>query len=277
MIYIFYHANCFDGFTSAYVAYLKFGSGAQYIPVAHGEPYPNISYTKEDEVYILDFAFDRQELLRIKEKVRFLQVIDHHKTAAEKLSDLTFCHFDMNYSGALLTWNYFFPDDTPPLLIKYISDRDLWQFVLPFSKEISAYIAAFPKTFESWGNVRYNIENHNSNCVSQGELLLQQHQLTVEELVKYGVRYKWYKTTIKKYLFFPTKVLLPTLNVPKQYGSDCCDYLIKQGHDMAVYWLEENNKLHFGIRAKKGFDSTLVSSAYGGGGHAVASGWQVNK
>jgi len=45
MIYVFYHANCFDGFTSAYVAYLKFGSGTKYIPCAHGEPYPNISYT----------------------------------------------------------------------------------------------------------------------------------------------------------------------------------------------------------------------------------------
>ena len=37
--------------------------------------------------------------------------------------------FDMGHSGAMLTWEHFFPDQEPPPLLLH-RDRDLWRFAL---------------------------------------------------------------------------------------------------------------------------------------------------
>src|SRR6185436_20001219 len=71
------------------------------------------------------------------------------------LVGLPFCVFDMDRSGAGLTWDHLAAaGDSPsqrPRLVDIIEDRDLWRF--RFGDEtrfVSAYIGTLPMTFETW-------------------------------------------------------------------------------------------------------------------------------
>lgn len=44
---------------------------------------------------------------------------------------------NMRFSGAVLAWNHFHLDLPLPQMIRYIQDRDLWTWLLPWSQEIS--------------------------------------------------------------------------------------------------------------------------------------------
>jgi len=269
MIYILYHDNCFDGFTAAWSAWLKYGNGAKYVPCNFGNKL-DIEFNKEDDVYVVDFSFPRDFLLELKDKVRNLVVIDHHKTAEEELKGLDFCIFDMNKSGALLTFEYFFPKDTVPKFVQYVSDRDLWNFKLPHAKEIHAYIASYPMTFENWNGLRLYIDVHFVKCVDIGESLLRHHHVVVDSLCKYGVRFDKFKISENE------SIELPVINVPKQYGSDVCVKLYETYNTpAAVYFVFEADKVSYGIRSRKDFDCSVIAKCYGGGGHKNASGWTL--
>jgi len=272
MTYIIYHGNCFDGFTAAWVAKIHFKDAA-FIGWGTGQrnqfPLEDWQLTKDTEIYILDFSFPREIIDRVKDKVGKIVIIDHHKTARDELADYPFAVFDMTKSGALLTWKYFDHDEPVPLLVQYISDRDLWKFELPYSKEISAYIAAHKRTFDNWDIISARLEDKDEcfDIITQGKILLQNHEIIVESLCKHGVFEDNYCDG--KYKF-------PTLNVPKQYGSDCCDYILKTTDAKAcVYFLVEGTSIHYGIRSKPDFDCSEVAKFYGGGGHAQASGWAI--
>lgn len=269
MIYVLYHDNCFDGHTAAWAAWLKFGAGAKYIGCAHGSPPPAIEYTKDDLVFIVDFSFKKEILLEIKSKVRELTVIDHHKTAEEDLRGLDFCVFDMTKSGALLTFEYFFPNDEVPKLVQYISDRDLWKFALPKSKEVHAFIASFKMDFMMWNALRLQLDINFVNAVSTGEALLRAHDIVVDMLCKHNVQFD-------KFKMGDETITLPVINAPKQYGSDACVKLYETHNTpAAVYWITESDKIVYGIRSRPDFDCSVIAKSYAGGGHRNAAGWQL--
>ena len=95
---VWYHANCADGFGAAWSAWKILGDRAEYHPVRHGDPMPG--YSPETRLAIVDFAYPREQLLDLKEKVEALIVLDHHRSAAEDLKGLDFAHFEMCKSGA---------------------------------------------------------------------------------------------------------------------------------------------------------------------------------
>lgn len=165
---IIYHANCMDGAAAALAAWLKFGEEAEYRPANYGEPAPTNDEVRGRDVYVLDFSYPRVELVRMRaviedcrferinhegpcEKANRLWVLDHHKTAQTDLDNLPFCVFDMRKSGAVMAWEYFHcsgladpPQDEGrvPELFRYVQDRDLWRWELPYSRAISAALTA---------------------------------------------------------------------------------------------------------------------------------------
>lgn len=172
---IIYHANCADGAGAALAAWLKFGDEAEYLPALHHDDVPVDKMRGGRDVYVLDFAYSkgdvRQNTISMIENTtnsrlnesrpdspyagKFV-LLDHHKAALEQIGDLPFCVFDMKKSGAVMAWEYFHCsglassyDNTSeesqrriPELFRYILDRDLWQWKLPHSREISAALAA---------------------------------------------------------------------------------------------------------------------------------------
>ncbi len=67
-----------------------------------------------------------------------LTVLDHHKTAAADLAGLDYAVFDMERSGAGITWDYFHPKQARPIFVTHIEDRDLWKFDNSLTKFVCA-------------------------------------------------------------------------------------------------------------------------------------------
>ena len=57
---VIYHASCPDGFGAAWAAHRVLGERAQYLPMNHGDPIPQMD--DDARVYILDFSFDRERM-----------------------------------------------------------------------------------------------------------------------------------------------------------------------------------------------------------------------
>ena len=147
-IYTLYHNNCPDGFGSALAAYLKFGDKSEYIGVKHQQDPPEME--PGSEVYILDFSYPRQVMEALLEHHVKVITLDHHKTAQEALLGLRGALFDMNRSGAMISWEYFHPERSIPDLFRYIQDRDLWQWKLEGTGEIAAGLQLLPQEFALW-------------------------------------------------------------------------------------------------------------------------------
>ena len=158
--YVLYHGNCPDGCGAALAAFMKLGGASnlggqlcpvEYIPVSYGKPPPAIE--QGSFVYIVDFSYPRPVLERLGCEVCYqLVVLDHHATAQAELEGLPGCHFDMTKSGAVLAWEYFHPETPVPLFMLYLQDRDLWQFKLAQSREVSSAIGRHPMDFRLWAD-----------------------------------------------------------------------------------------------------------------------------
>ena len=88
---VIYHADCTDGFGSAYSAWKLLGNRAEYYACKHGSEPPNV---KDKNVVILDFSFNNATTKQMISEANELLVIDHHKSAVVELHDISNTIFD---------------------------------------------------------------------------------------------------------------------------------------------------------------------------------------
>lgn len=284
-IYVLYHSSCWDGFGAAWSAWKRLGDKATYIPVSYGAPLPELSGC--DQLYILDFSYPKETLFVLLEKYSHVTLLDHHKSAQADLEGIgdppqsthidnpspgLWVQFDMNESGASLAWEYFYKPDIPgqrwvPEIIKYVKDRDLWQFQMPSSKEISAWLHSFPLDFEGWNWLNYcltdDAEYHSS--VAEGKAILRSQQQQIETMCRHV---QW--VTLAGHS-------VPCVNATVLF-SECGDYLCNKfpAAPFAAYYLDRNDgRQQWGLRSRNGFDVSMVAKHYGGGGHPAAAGFTI--
>ena len=210
-IVVLYHANCLDGFGAAYAAWKALGDTAEYIPVQYGNPtpLPDADLIFGKIVYVLDFSYKADQIVRLERLVRGLIIIDHHSGALLELqnaldaldkidedSDPTMpahCysyHYGIDKCGAVLTWEYFNPISPGypllakpvPKLLLHIQDGDLgWVWntpdkCFPGSKEIRAALsskAIFSREFEEWDRIITEwADYYYAELVHTGQILL---------------------------------------------------------------------------------------------------------
>ena len=154
---VIYHGrNCPDGFAAALAAWRFYRGQAEFLALDHGQ------ITSVDElpalagraVYILDFSFGPELLQAVEARAAQLVLLDHHKSAAEKLSGFAcrcgVLHFDMSKSGARLAWEFFHPEGEVPALVRYIEDRDIWAWQYPESGAFLSALDMEEKDFARW-------------------------------------------------------------------------------------------------------------------------------
>lgn len=157
--YVLHHCDS-DGRFAAYCAWRKLvheipkeqrTEEVLFYDVQYKQPIPiDIdSLTKDDKVYVVDFSYDRQTLDRIYEKVGFLKVLDHHATAEEQLKDAPYAFFDKTKSGALLAWEYFYPNSSPPLACLLVNDFDMWAWKYPDTGAFESWLH-FDRVKQNW-------------------------------------------------------------------------------------------------------------------------------
>jgi oligoribonuclease NrnB/cAMP/cGMP phosphodiesterase (DHH superfamily) len=257
-----YHHNCADGFSAAWVVRRALGELVQFVPGVY-QTMPPFEAVVDKDVIFVDFSYKRPMMEQIVERAKSVTVLDHHKTAEEDLRDLKGAKvtFDMNRSGATITWGHFFPNDPMPRLLAHIEDRDLWRFKLPGTREIQAAVFSYEYKFEIWDNM---MQADTMNLFAQGVAIERKHHKDIAELVTAG-----------KHRMKLLDYDVPAVNLPYIFSSDA-GHLMAQGEPFAVcYWDTPEGRV-FSLRSTdEGIDVSVVAKAYGGGGHRNAAGFRV--
>lgn len=258
-----YHGNCADGFAAAWVVRKRFGAGTEFLAGFYGVPPPDVTGRY---VLLVDFSYKRETLVQMAAKAFGILILDHHKTAEADLVDLpgnVHTVFDMNRSGAMLAWDYFFPNEEPPQLLRHVQDRDLWQFKLPGTREIQAAVFSYPYDFDVWDQLMtsYPLED----LENEGVAIERKHFKDIAELL--GV-------CTREMVIGGHRV--PVANLPYTLVSDAAHSLAVGKPFAGCYWDTPRGRV-FGLRSlSDGIDVSEVAKQYGGGGHKHAAGFTVS-
>jgi oligoribonuclease NrnB/cAMP/cGMP phosphodiesterase (DHH superfamily) len=257
-----YHGNCADGFGAAWVVRKALGE-VDFHAGVYQQPPPDVTGR---EVIMVDFSYKRQVLVEMASKALEIGIIDHHKTAAEDLINLpqhVFAVFDMEHSGAILTWDHFFPGKEPPQLLRHIEDRDLWRFALAGTREIQANVFSHPYDFALWDEL---MARPVEDLIAEGRAIERKHFKDIDELLGVVTR----RMNIGGYN-------VPIANLPYIHVSDAAHKLCANGEPFAgCYWDTPRGRV-FGLRSTDtGVDVSEIAKLYGGGGHRNASGFTVD-
>ena len=267
-IVVIYHDQCRDGFGAAYAAWKKFGDTASYIPRKTQDPVPDGLTDKE--LYIVDYSFSLEDLSQLREVNRSVVVIDHHKTAEEAVRSFPENVFDLEHSGAVLTWQYFFPDIEVPKLLLYIEDGDLWKMKMDHYREFSAALGEYNQDFETWDQLVKNLEDrdHFSKFISIGGTIAGFE----DKLVKNLMRFK------ERAIFEGHEVYV--INASRIYRSILGNHLAALNESegkpaMGITYYRYDGMVHCSLRSNGDFDVRVIAEKYGGGGHKNAASLRV--
>lgn len=257
-IYVLYHGNCYDGFGAAWAAWKALGDGARYIPVTHGRPMPEME--NGARVFILDFSYPRADLLALAQRMQSVVVLDHHKTAMEALLGLSApglkVVFDMDKSGAILTWQHFFTGPAPDLLL-YIQDRDLWRFDLYESEEIAAAMRSWPFKFNVWERLQV------ATLASEGAAILRQTKQMVQMICA--------QASMGEVGGEACVVVNATA-----FWSEVGHHLLSEWPDSpfaASWYIDKHGARIWSLRGRGDYDVSALAKRMGGGGHKDAAGF----
>lgn len=255
--FVLYHANCADGFGAAWAAWKKLGDDADYLPVRHGSPPPELP--SGASVYILDFCYARDVIVGLHERSHQLTVIDHHRTAEQELQGLDYAIFDNDKSGAVLAWEFFNTDTPVPELLRYVMDRDLWLYQLPRSREVFAALSSYPMDFRIWSTLdvrRLADEGPPILRYQQQQVTLLCSQIRFEKIAGYEV---------------------PVVNAAV-FGSEVGEELLKRYPEApfaALYFDRGDGIRQWSLRSREDFDVSQIARQYQNGGHRQAAGFET--
>lgn len=254
---VVYHKNCLDGFTAAWAAALHYDlNDEDLVPVVAGGDVPEELVAGQEEVVVVDLSFPAEQL----DRLNLVHLYDHHKTAAH-LADRPDCTVDQEVSGAELVWRELI-DDTPPLLVQVVGDRDLWKWRLWQTEAVTEALFLVPKTLEDWSLARERV----LELQTQGQVLLKKRERDVELDVR--------------------RARVVTFGDLTCLSVNSCQHVSHLGHALAKeserlgldpaghVWYEEASTVKHSLRSIDDLDVSEVAQEYGGGGHRNAAGWR---
>lgn len=174
--------------------------------------------------------------------------------------------FDMERSGAQIAWDFFNqpPHGHRPAIVDYVADRDLWQFKLPRSREISAWLYSQPFEMAQWNWCGAELHLHFDQVANEGAAILRQHDKNVASLIRNTRR-----------IMRIGGALVPVANVPHFMASDAGNVLAQEASFSATYYDRPGARV-FSLRSVlNGADVAAIAAQYGGGGHRNAAGFQT--
>lgn len=285
-----YHGGCADGFTAAWAVWLALTplGGVDLHPGTYGEAPPDVAGR---DVIMVDFSYKRPVIEMMSDACRSLLILDHHATAEAELAgypaprvtgwvahqeavswdhDTQTTHraepravFDMGRSGAQIAWDFFHGSLPRSLLVDYVGDRDLWQFKLPRSRAISAWLYSHPFDMEVWTLCGADMHLRFDQVADQGQAILRQHDKNVESLIR---------NTRREMVIGGYRV--PVANVPHFMASDAGS-ILADGQPFSATYYDRKDARVFSLRSREGgIDVSSIACWYGGGGHRQAAGFQ---
>lgn len=276
---VIFYKHCWDGFCAAWLLY-EIYPNATFVPASYGDAPPAI--IGDVDVYIVDFSYPRDVLTEIVRQARNVVVLDHHATAQDALDGFAndcvlagftrpLVVFDMNKSGARLTWEHLrlmcSVVGDPPWLVDYTEDRDLWRFKLAWSKPVNALVRSYPLNFDVWDGLALlrpvSTDGAPTPVVYEGQAILRREQQIIDDHVAHA-----YTATLAGHK-------CKAVNATTLF-SDIAGELAR-GMPFGVAWFENGAGLRqYSLRSdENGLDVSKVAQQFGGGGHKHAAGFSL--
>jgi hypothetical protein len=287
---VLYHRGCNDGIASAWVAYGHLGESADYIAWQYGDAMPNL---KGKKVFLVDLSFTKEEIDSVIDDVQFIMIIDHHKSAIEKLehryrqckgiselpvmvmqaeeTPILLCT-NVERSGAVLTWRFFndigtlyFTGDAElqvPEVLLWIEDYDLWKHQIPEGKALNAWLINGPLTLERFNQVATATGDARNNIITQGNMLIAYDEKIIKSVMREYIQ-----------LIDIGGKKIPFVNAPHHLRNEIGDILGKK-YPYVVLYTERNGKTIYSLRSSN-VPVDKIASANGGGGHAFSAAFSM--
>lgn len=273
---VFAHANCTDGFASAWAAHqmLEISRGYQdvryrFIP-AGGQRRPRDADVYGRHVLCLDTAFSAEAHAWVGQVAASFLTIDHHQSTRRTLgAQANNLKLDERRSGAALTWDTLRLEDEPrPLILDYVEDADLYRWVLPHSREVSAWLRLQPDTFAAWDKLFAGLTpDWFLSAAEQGAFYRKQIEADIAQALKRAMHVCIDRTTVP--------VLASAVHT-SEFGEILlkrfpqCSYVI-------VWTMRTDGDVQLSLRSRAGEEDVdrLASRLWGGGGHPAAAGATV--
>jgi oligoribonuclease NrnB/cAMP/cGMP phosphodiesterase (DHH superfamily) len=290
----FYHKVDIDGWMSGAITKLFFDSFDDVelvsVPFNYNEKVTH-NLDEFDEIVITDIMIPPELMKKYEDK---LLILDHHATMEHviKVYDINpgiGINFDKTYAACELTWEYFFPEDRMPPVVRVFGLYDSFRFK---TKNDSIQDVVLMTQYGGRAQV-YDIES--ASKLLKADLNFMKHvdgkvyiteSPIVEELYKAGSTiYEYLKVDVKKKLkqgyindvrIEEKDYRIFCLNAerlnPVSFGID----VIKEyGVDFVVsYWYDGAAKQWICSLYSSVVDVSKIAQIFGGGGHAGASGCQ---
>ena len=254
------HGKCPDGWCAAFIAKKRYPE-AEILALDHGEPVP-FEAVRGKDVLVTDFSWPvREDNIKLHEIAKSFHIYDHHKTAQERLAGLPFVTFDMYRSGAGIIWDSLMFGDRP-WYVDYVEDRDLWNWALPGSKAVNAFIMTLPFTIEDWKYLDLIKVEHAEQF---GTAVLAHVNRYVREAVEEAQFGEW----------SPNGRTVAVCNIPYMNCSEVGNILAETA-EVSLTWFERaDGMIQFSLRSIGDIDVSEIAKQWLGGGHKNASGFRL--
>lgn len=267
---VLYHGRrCPDGFGAALAAWLYYGDRAEYVGLDHGDvqSVDDLPALEGRAVYILDFSFSADILTAMDERAAKLVMLDHHKSAAEKLTGFAcrcgVVHFDMNKSGARLAWEFFHPNEPVPALLQYVEDRDIWKWEFPQSAAFLSALDMEGQDFARWAEIARFGADQLDAFTERGRAMDEKFRKMANDIAEGA----------QPVVFNGIAGLM--VNAPGMFHSLVGDILSAKTGTFALMWSASDKGVKAGLRSQRNFDCIALAESMGGGGHAQACGFRM--
>lgn len=283
---VIHHFPCDDGFGAAWICNKRWPDGIEYRGTNYGQE-PPIHDIDDKRVLIVDFSFPSGILMDMSEVAHSVVILDHHKTAKAMLEPIPalyspsqievtdlmkcgygnlFAHFDMNRSGAGLTWEFCFPGREAPDMVRMIEDRDLWRFSFEWTREFSTYLRSYKMTFADWDAINEDLSAHPGRIREEARAIQRFFDRKVAEICETAV---WVNIDGQQ---------VPFVFAPPVFASDCANHLL-QLYFRAPFAAAGNcvgTSLTVSLRGEDArVDVEEIARKFGGGGHRNAAGFRI--
>lgn len=278
-MHILFHNSCPDGWCAAYIAQKRY-PGATLVPLNHGLNEQQLDdlfkQVFQQDVLMLDYSLRTRELNNQMANVtKSFRILDHHKTAEAVLAGAGYATFDMKRSGAGLAWDYLFGEDAylegdgyepRPRWVDFTEDQDLWNWAIPNSHVVNAFLMVQPRTVEHWDWV---------TTLSEGQMI--QRGEGVRQYIEYYTRCVVAEKQEGILNFLGRNYRTAVLNIPYAGVSEAGNALCKEGYEIGMAWFERGDGIiQFSLRSEGDIDVSVIAKANGGGGHMHAAGFQLS-
>jgi len=285
---IIYHqvrtgVDCPDGIVSAWIASQACADIPEIIGCCYQSEIP--VFSEPTNIIIVDFSFKKDVINQWLKDGHTITVLDHHQTALDELKDFSSkllgkILVNDATSGARLTWEHFFNYPEPDF-IKYIVDRDNFNFVYPETQAIHEALAKLRslcpdiETKFAFFNILINLDDDEltSWLVPIGDELLKEKKEAI--IIAFS---RWEEKLIDG-------ILVPCIYLNKEeerLTSDICmimyrdKSIIEKGYPFVA--CVNSDLITVSLRSDKNgnnFDVSEIAKKYGGGGHRNAAGFKI--